>query len=102
MLRPQFAILLDGGFLLKKLYQRLSRHATADDIVQECARLQQAPQVHGYELLRIYYYDALPSSERVSFPISKRNYDLAKTEEQRQLMRFVFSTVTSSWLRTWL
>jgi len=32
---PLYAILLDGGFLTKKLYLKHSRHATVDDIVAE-------------------------------------------------------------------
>ena len=56
--QPLYAILLDGGFLTKKLYATLGHHATADDVVAECERLKAIPQVAGYELLRIYYYDA--------------------------------------------
>lgn len=55
---PQFAILLDGGFVTKKLYERNGRAATAEDIEQECERLKALPCLAGYELLRIYHYDA--------------------------------------------
>ena len=82
--RPQYAILLDGGFLTKKLKTRLGRHPTADDIVRECARLQNLPQVSDYELLRIYYYDAHPCSEKTARPVSKRGYSLATTDRYRQ------------------
>lgn len=85
LLRPLYAILLDGGFLTKKLYGRLGRrHATADDVVAECERLQALPHVAGYELLRIYYYDAAPSSEKVSYPVSRREYRLAGTDRYRR------------------
>jgi len=80
---PLYAILLDGGFLTKKLYAKHSRHPTADDILNECARLQALPFVAGYELLRIYYYDAPPSSEAVSKPVSKARINLASTERFR-------------------
>jgi uncharacterized LabA/DUF88 family protein len=75
--------LLDGGFLTKKLYEKLNRHATADDIVAECARLQALPVVQDYELLRIYCYDAPPSSESVTRPISRKQFRLASTERYR-------------------
>ena len=62
MSKARYAILLDGGFLTKKLYVKLgNKHATADDIVAECERLQNLTYVADYELLRIYYYDAFPS-----------------------------------------
>ncbi|MGD0640075.1 MAG: NYN domain-containing protein [Roseiarcus sp.] len=80
---PLYAILLDGGFLTKKLYKKLARHATADDIVTECDRLRQLPEVAGYELLRIYYYDAPPSAESVQKPVSRSRMNLATTERYR-------------------
>ena len=82
--RPQYAILLDGGFLTKKLKTRLGRHPNADDIVSECDRLRNLPLVSDYELLRIYYYDAHPCSESTAHPVSKRAYRLATTERYRQ------------------
>lgn len=83
MIRPLYAILLDGGFLTKKLYSRLSRHATADDIAAECERLQQLQAIQGYELLRIYYYDAPPSALAIQKPISRDRLNLASTERFR-------------------
>ena len=82
-MRPLFAILLDGGFLTKKLYGRLGRHATADDVVAQCDGLRRLPALSGYELLRIYYYDAPPSSETVVRPISRSRLSLATTERFR-------------------
>lgn len=81
--RPLYAILLDGGFLTKKLYSRLQTYATADDIVRECDRLRALPELAEYELLRIYYYDATPSSEAVTRPVSQQRYNLATTERYR-------------------
>ncbi|MFN3075676.1 MAG: NYN domain-containing protein [Alphaproteobacteria bacterium] len=83
MLRPQYAILLDGGFLTKKLYEQMKRHATVDDVVAECDRLRAIEHVRDYELLRIYYYDAPPSSERVNYPVSNKDYNLATTDRYR-------------------
>lgn len=53
--RARYAILLDGGFVTKKLYEFLRRPATVDDVVRECERLERLPCVRDYELLRIYY-----------------------------------------------
>ncbi|MCX7364628.1 MAG: NYN domain-containing protein [Alphaproteobacteria bacterium] len=84
MAKPLYAILLDGGYLTKRLYVKLKRHATAADIWDECQRLMGLSQVLDYELLRIYYYDAFPSSQRVMLPISKTPLDLAATPRYRQ------------------
>ncbi len=82
MAKPLFAILLDGGFVTKRLYLQLGKkHATANDIVAECERLQALREVADYELLRIYYYDAPPSSESVRHPISGNKLDLATTTD---------------------
>lgn len=84
MQKPLYAILLDGGFLTKRLQVRLGRAVTADDIVAECDRLRAINHVADYELLRIYYYDAFPSNESVAKPVSGEAYPLAETERYRQ------------------
>ena len=84
LLRPLFAILLDGAFVTKRLYSKLCRHVTADDIIAECNRLKGLPFVQDYELLRIYYYDASPSAEQVNYPVSRNAYNLAETERYRR------------------
>jgi uncharacterized LabA/DUF88 family protein len=83
MYRPLYAILLDGGFLTKNLYTKLGRHATADDIVAECDRLKGLSHVADYELLRVYYYDAPPSSKALQRPVSLAHLNLASTERYR-------------------
>jgi uncharacterized LabA/DUF88 family protein len=86
--KPLFAILLDGGFLTKKLYTQLGRHALPGDVVAECQRLRALDHVADYELLRIYWYDAAPSSERVKHPVSGNHLDLATTARFRQSQSF--------------
>ncbi len=83
MANPQFSILLDGGFLTKKLSERLNRHVTADDIVAECDRLRALGHVKDCDLLRIYYYDAYPSSEGLKKPVSGEQMNLGETERFR-------------------
>jgi uncharacterized LabA/DUF88 family protein len=83
LLKPLYAILIDGGFLTKKLQQRYGRQVTADDVVAETDRLQRLQLLDGYELIRIYYYDAIPSSERTRRPVSKTQLNLADTSRFR-------------------
>ena len=84
MTSPQYAILLDGGFLTKKLYEQNKRPATAEDVEAECERIKGLPYVAGYELLRIYYYDAPPSDETVTLPVSGNRLNLAGTTRFRE------------------
>ncbi|TMJ16083.1 MAG: NYN domain-containing protein [Alphaproteobacteria bacterium] len=79
MLKPLYAILIDGGFMTKKLQGRLDRHVTADDICVESARIQALAAVADYELLRIYYYDAAPLSDTIQKPVSKERVNLSVT-----------------------
>jgi hypothetical protein len=83
MSRPLYAILIDGGFFTKKLYQQLGRHATADDIVAECDKMKSIHEVSDYELLRIYYYDAPPSSRVTKRPVSRQTFNLSTTDRYR-------------------
>lgn len=85
MSKACYAILLDGGFVTKKLYKRNKRATTADDIVALCDDLRRIPEVADYELLKIYYYDAWPSDKKVRLPVSGNPHDLATT------MRFRYS-----------
>lgn len=84
MAKPRYAILLDGGFVKKKLFDKLKHHPTADDIVAKCDELQHLPEVTDHELLRIYYYDAYPAAEKLRLPVSREAYNTAETERFRQ------------------
>lgn len=52
-MNPLYAILLDSGFVTKKLTARLAHYPTADDIVAECARISAHAALQGHDLLRI-------------------------------------------------
>lgn len=84
LFKPLYAILLDGGFLTKKLYAQHRRDATADDIVAECDRLRALDLVKEYELLRIYYYDATPAAGTVPQPVTRASYNLSTTDRYRK------------------
>jgi uncharacterized LabA/DUF88 family protein len=70
------AVLIDGGFALKKLFQKLGRkHPTAEQ-VHEFAR---KCVVREEDLFRIYYYDCLPFDGTRQNPISKAQTNFRKT-----------------------
>jgi hypothetical protein len=58
----RIAILLDGGYVTKRLEGRLKRFPTAEDISSLCQTLMTVPCISRYELYRIYFYDCEPFS----------------------------------------
>jgi uncharacterized LabA/DUF88 family protein len=82
----KYAILLDGGFVTKKLQNKLKRFPTATDIEQECQRIKMLPELANRDLLRIYFYDASPAKERLINPIDGSSIDLSVTAEFKQHM----------------
>lgn len=86
-MRARYAILLDGGFVTKKLYERTRAEATADDVETLCTGLMAQDCVKGYELLRIYYYDAPPSEDTVKKPVSGERHELSKTSRYAAAQR---------------
>ncbi len=84
MLRPRFAIMLDGGFVTKVLSARLQRYPKAEDIIAECDRVSHHPTLAEYELLRIYYYDAPPAGAKLTNPIDGSRINLKETDRYKE------------------
>ena len=59
-MNPRLAILLDGGFVVKTLQDRNGHFPSAEEIVAETDQIKRAEALAGYDLFRIYYYDAPP------------------------------------------
>lgn len=76
---PKYAILLDGGFVTKVLHKKLSKFPDANDVETECRRISALPVLAGHQLLRIYFYDAPPSTGTVKNPVDRSVVDLSKT-----------------------
>lgn len=83
MYQARYAILLDGGFVTKKLQEKLKEPAKADDVVALCEEIKACPELQNYELLRTYFYDAPPSLETVRFPVSDEFHHLADTSRAK-------------------
>lgn len=79
----RYAILLDGGFVTKKLHAKSGSFPTAKDVEAECSRIQQHPQLASRELLRIYFYDASPAEDKLVNPIDGSRIDLSQTPNYR-------------------
>lgn len=85
--RKKYAILLDGGFLKRKLGSKNSP-ASAVDIANFTDKIQQDDRLKELELYRIYYYDAPPFSGKRSKPLRRQpeNFALSPLFKNNQKM----------------
>jgi uncharacterized LabA/DUF88 family protein len=72
----KYAILMDGGFVKKKIQQKKKTFPTIADIEAEVKRIKGHNALAGCELLRIYFYDAVPASGVLTNPIDGTKVDL--------------------------
>lgn len=76
----QTVILLDGGFIRKKLHTQLKRFPEVADVVAFSRELMKKPRLQTAELLRIHYYDAPPYTGRETNPIDGSVIDFATSK----------------------
>ena len=77
----KIVLLLDGGFVKKKLQQSLGHFPTVAEIVAMCNSVTAKPQLLGKDLFRIYFYDAPPFTGTVTNPISRVQQNLSLTPQ---------------------
>lgn len=76
-MHPKFAILIDGGFIRRKLQDRNKHFPTPEEIQSEIDRIKADARLADHRLLRVYYYDAPPASGVLTNPIDQSRHDLA-------------------------
>jgi len=76
---PRYAIVLDGGFVIKKLENANKRFPNADDVEALCQQLQKRAELDKVDLLRIYFYHARPAKDILTNPIDKSQLNLGAT-----------------------
>jgi hypothetical protein len=75
----KFAILMDGGFVKKKLQQQLKHFPTVAEIDGEVSRIKGHESLRALTLLRVYFYDAPPASGTLTNPIDGSKLDLSSS-----------------------
>lgn len=80
------AILIDGGFFLKRFSQVYKDRDAADPKVvadtmhrMACYHLNDRDGKQSHELYRIFFYDCPPILKKAHFPKSKKSIDFSKT-----------------------
>jgi len=66
------AVLLDGGFVKKKLEEQTRRIPDAAAIVALTSQIMQKPRLQDASLLRAYFYDAPPFTGSAKNPLTAR------------------------------
>lgn len=84
----QYAILIDAGFLKRKLGS--AKHPMAIEQIRDLVNdLKHHHELKEHRLHRIYYYDALPLLDKHNKPLSSEIVDFSKTktvQRQEQLL----------------
>lgn len=70
-------VLLDGGFVIHKLQERLKRFPFPADIIELAAAINADPSLSGSSLLRNYFYHARPLGEAVTHPVNGNTINFA-------------------------
>ena len=80
------AVLMDGGFVKKKLQQTNQRFPTVGDVVALSTRITAKPELAGVGTLvfRIYFYDAPPFEATAKNPIDGSILNFSATQQSRQ------------------
>ncbi len=78
------AILLDGGFVKKKLGKKLHRFPSTDDVMQLRADIMAHERLRGLSLFRVFFYDAPPFEGRANNPIDQSVVNFSETVQAGQ------------------
>lgn len=77
-------LLLDGGFVKKKIQARTKIFPKHSDVLMLCDEIMGKPRLQGRELLRVYYYDAPPLDGTAVNPLDGTTVDFAVTAQAAQ------------------
>jgi uncharacterized LabA/DUF88 family protein len=78
------ALLLDGGFVRKRLQNQLHHFPVVQDVVNLCGSLIAKPELKNAELFRIFFYDAPPYEGSEKNPIDNVVINYATTPQASQ------------------
>ena len=84
LVSDRFAVLLDGGFVTKKLSEKLGHYPAVSDVELECQRILSHSALTGCSLLRFYFYDAPPFQKTAINPLDGFRLDLGRSQLARE------------------
>jgi uncharacterized LabA/DUF88 family protein len=75
----RYAVLMDGGFLIRKLQEQLKAFPSVADVETVANAIAGHDCISGLSRLRVYFYHAEPAAEALTNPISKKRLRLSST-----------------------
>jgi uncharacterized LabA/DUF88 family protein len=78
------ALLLDGAFVCRQLRAELGEFPSSSQVLEYCEGLSRHRVLVGTDLLRIYFYDAPPATEKLIRPLDGREINFSKSIPSRQ------------------
>ncbi|MGM0478491.1 MAG: NYN domain-containing protein [Bacteroidota bacterium] len=87
-MKKKTAILVDGGFYLKR-YRSIHKiknpapERTANDLWEMCLKHLSQAKRESFDLYRIFYYDCLPYDKKQHNPVTGKSIDFSKTEQYK-------------------
>jgi len=86
----KYAIIIDGGFLKKKLGWKLKKKIIQPQyIIKHCQDLSNHADLKDHELFRIYYYDCPPYQKMGTNPINQTQINFSNTAYATQNQRIL-------------
>lgn len=67
-MEKRFSILIDGGFFVRRVQKEIGRRPEVDDVVSAIEKIRSHSLFAGFDLLRVYYYDARPATGKLKNP----------------------------------
>jgi len=80
----RYAILLDGGFVKKKLEEQLGKFPATGDVVGICTDIAAKTRLKDCALFRVYYYDAPPLEGQAKNPMDGSVVNFTGTTAAKQ------------------
>lgn len=77
------AVIVDGGFVKKKLKESLGKFPTSDDVVALVEATMKKPRLAAAELFRVFYYDAPPFEGQAKNPVDGSVINFSATPQAR-------------------
>jgi hypothetical protein len=80
---PRVAILIDGGFFLKRYPWCYGRRKSPQDVAKDMHTMafKHLEEKRSETLHRILFYDCPPIEKKAHLPVSKKSIDFSKTAE---------------------
>lgn len=87
----KYALLVDGGFIIKKYCSQKHKFPIAQDIANICQGIGEAPELSGAALFRTYFYHAPPATRELTNPLDQSKLNLGASQVFKDHQKLISS-----------